>query len=168
MIRRTENGVPLTPVNFDSVIDFEERLVASSLEADGVQYSVEVDTTTADVDTVSFEKTIETETDGAMQWVEFGLTAAFRAVSSVTAEVYWKWQGKESGGDWVDLHDEVTETDIGVSYVERTRQGYFPVTSAFGRVPFDVRLLVRSNELDEGRAKVKNSSYIRVVFNPRK
>lgn len=168
MIRRTENGVPLTPVNFDSIIDFEERLISGSLEPDGVQYSDEVDTTVVDTDVVVFETSVETETDGAIQWVEFGLTAAFRAVSSITADVRWRWQAKEAGGDWVDLNTEVLESDIGLSFIERTRQGYFSLSSNFSRVPFDVRLLLRCNEANEGRAKVKNSSYVRVVFNPRK
>lgn len=36
--------------------------------------------------------------------------------------------------------------------------------SDFDSLPFDVRLVIQCNEADEGRARIKNSSYIRVKY----
>ena len=54
--------------------------------------------------------TIKPPALGAMIEVEFGLTAAFRAVSSSTADLIYKWQARDKGGTWVDLHSAVTTT----------------------------------------------------------
>jgi hypothetical protein len=64
----------------------------------------------------------------------------------------------------VDLHSAITETDIGTTYKSRTRSGYFTPEANFQNVPFEVRLILQCNELNEGRARVKNSSYVRVVY----
>ena len=146
------------------IIDFTQRLVSGDLTSDGEQWSTEVDTTTADTDVVVLEKTIEPKVKGTIIDVEFGLTAALRAVSSATADLIWKWQARNKDGTWVDLHSAVTETDIGAAYVEKTRAGYFTTVANFDEVPFDIRLILQCNELNEGRAKVKNSSYVRVNY----
>jgi len=96
--------------------------------------------------------------------VEFGLTAAFRAVSSGTADLIYKWQARNKGGTWVDLHTAVTKTNIGTSYVEETRSGRFKSETNFNSLPFEVRLIIQCNEANQGRAKVKNSSYVRVKY----
>ena len=90
--------------------------------------------------------------------VEFGLAAAFRAVSSGRADITYKWQARNKGGSWVDLHSAVTKANIGTSYVEEVRSGRFQLEAGFNALPFDVRLILQCNEADEGRAKVKNSS----------
>jgi len=85
-------------------------------------------------------------------------------VSSGTADVTYKWQARNQGGTWVDLHSAVTKTDIGTSYVEETRSGRFQMVSNFNALPFEVRLVIQCNEASEGRARVKNSSYVRVKY----
>ncbi|MBI2868435.1 MAG: hypothetical protein HYX96_01240 [Chloroflexi bacterium] len=96
--------------------------------------------------------------------VEFGLTAAFKAVSSATADLAYKWQARNAGGAWVDLHPAVTKADIGMTYVEETRSGRFKTVAAFNSVPFEVRLIIQCDEAAQGRAKVKGSSYVRVAY----
>ena len=96
--------------------------------------------------------------------MEFGLTAAFRAVSSATADLTYKWQVRNQGGTWVDLHSAVTKTDIGTTYVEETRSGRVQSVTNFDSLPFEVRLVIQCNEANEGRAKIKSSSYVRVVY----
>lgn len=140
------------------------KLVSGDLAADGVQWSAEVDTAAANTDVAIFSKTISEVKSGTLIEVEFGLTAAFKAVGSATADLIWKWQARDSGGTWVDLHAAVTETNIGTTYVERTRTGYFALVANFDALPFDIRLILQCNELNEGRAKVKNSSYVRFMY----
>jgi len=142
----------------------EYPLAKGDLTSDGIQWSDEKDTTTVDTDIEVESVTIKPPALGAMIEVEFGLTAAFRAVSSSTADLTYKWQARNKGGTWVDLHSAVTKTDIGTTYVEETRSGRFKPVANFDSMPFEVRLIIQCNEANEGRAKVKNSSYIRVKY----
>ncbi len=148
-----------------AVIEHTEYPFAKGdLTADGVQWSAEVDTTTPDTDVEVESVTLKPLALGEVLEVEFGLTAAFRAVSSGTADVTYKWQARNQGGTWVDLHSAVTKADIGTSYVEETRSGRFQMVSNFNALPFEVRLVIQCNEANEGRARVKNSSYVRVKY----
>jgi len=148
-----------------AVIEHTEYPFAKGdLTADGIQWSAEVDTTTADTDVEVESVTIRPPALGEMIEVEFGLTAAFRAVSSSTADLIYKWQARNKGGTWVDLHSAVTKTNIGTTYVEETRSGRFKTVANFDSLPFEVRLIIQCNEANEGRAKVKNSSYVRVKY----
>ncbi len=142
----------------------EYPFARGDLTSDGIQSSAEKDTTTADTDVVVESVTIKPPALGEVLEVEFGLTAAFRAVSSSTADLVYKWQARNKGGTWVDLHSAVTKTNIGTTYVEETRSGRFPTQSSFDSLPFEVRLVVQCNEANEGRAKTKNSSYVRVKY----
>lgn len=148
-----------------AVIEHTEYPFAKGvLTSDGIQWSTERDTTTPGVDVEVESVTIKPPALGRLMEVEFGLTAALRAVSSATADVTYKWQARNAGGTWVDLHTAVTKTDIGTSYVEETRSGRFPLQANFNSLPFEVRLIIQCNEADQGRAKVKNSSYVRVKY----
>ncbi|HUV76188.1 MAG TPA: hypothetical protein VMW00_06050 [Dehalococcoidales bacterium] len=148
-----------------AVIEHTEYPFArGDLTSDGIQWSAEVDTTTADTDVEVECVTISPPPLGAMIELEFGLTAAFRAVSSATADLIYKWQARNKGGTWVDLHSAVTKTDVGTTYVEESRSGRFKPVANFDSLPFEVRLVIQCNEANEGRAKVKNSSYVRVIY----
>ncbi len=142
----------------------EYPFAKGDLTSDGIQWSAEVDTTTADTDVEVESVAIKPPALGAMIEVEFGLTAAFRAVSSATADLTYKWQARNKDGTWVDLHSAVIKTDIGTTYVEETRSGRFKPVADFDSIPFEVRLIIQCNEANEGRAKVKNSSYVRVKY----
>jgi hypothetical protein len=142
----------------------EYPFARGSLTSDGIQWSAETDTTTADTDVEVASATIKPPALGEIQEVEFGLVAAFRAVSSGTADLTYKWQARNKGGTWVDLHTAVTKADIGTAYVEEARSGRFPTQANFDSLPFEVRLIIQCNEANQGRAKVKNSSYVRVKY----
>jgi len=142
----------------------EHPFAKGDLTSDGIQWSTEKDTTTAGVDVEVESVNIKPPTLGAMIEVEFGLTAAFRAVSSATADITYKWQARNKGGTWVDLHSAVSKTNIGMSYVEETRGGLYKTVANFDSMPFEVRLIIQCNEANEGRAKIKNSSYVRVKY----
>ena len=142
----------------------EYPFAKGDLTSDGTQWSAEKDTTTADVDVEVESVTIKPPALGEMIEVEFGLTAAFRAVSSATADLKYKWQARNKGGSWVDLHSQVTKTNIGTTYVEETRSGRFKTVASFDSLPFEARLIIQCNEANEGRAKIKNSSCVRVKY----
>ena len=148
-----------------AVIEHTEYPFAKgNLTSDGIQWSEETDTTTTGVDVEVESVTIKPPALGALFEVEFGLTAAFRAVSSSTADLTYKWQARNKAGTWVDLHSAVTKTDIGTTYIEETRSGRFKTVANFDSVPFEVRLIIQCNEVDEGRARIKNSSYVSVKY----
>ncbi len=148
-----------------AVIEHTEYPFAKGdLTSDGIQWSAEKDTTTAGVDVEVESVTIKPPALGAMIEVEFGLTAAFKAISSATADLIYKWQARNKGGTWVDLHSAVTKTDIGTTYVEETRSGRFKMVANFDSLPFEARLIIQCNEANEGRTKIKNSSYVGVKY----
>ena len=148
-----------------AVIEHTEYPFAKgSLTSDGIQWSSEKDTTTGGVDVEVESVLIKPPALGTMIEVEFGMTAAFRAVSSSTAYLTYKWQARNKGGSWVDLHSAVTKADIGTAYVEETQSGRFKAVANFDSIPFEVRLIIQCNEANEGRAKIKNSSYVRVKY----
>jgi hypothetical protein len=142
----------------------EYPFARGDLTSDGIQWSEEVDTTTPDVAVEVASVTVRPPALGALLEVEFGLTAAFRAVSSATADLIYKWQARNKGGTWVDLHSDVTKTDIGTTYVEETRSGRFKTVANFDSLPFEVRLIIQCNEANEGRARIKNCSYVSVKY----
>jgi hypothetical protein len=134
------------------------------LTADGLQYSAEVDTASPDIDVAVETVEIRLPALGALLEVEFGLTAALRAVSSLTADLTYQWQARNKGGAWVDLHATVLKSNPGTAYTEETRSGRFALTANFNSLPCEVRLVVQCNEANEGRAKVKNSSYLKIKY----
>ena len=143
------------------IFQIVDPLVGGDLEDDGIQYSTEVDTTTVDTDVTVLEKTIDHGLTGTLLVLEAYLTAELKAVSSGTADVKWKWQARNEDGTWVDLMaDYVTESNIGTTYVSRSRSGYKFAVANLNAVPLDVRLIMQCNEANEGRAKVKNSSKV--------
>lgn len=144
----------------------EYPFAKGDLTSNGIQYSTAVDTTVVDTDVEVESINIEPPARGEIIEVELGLTAEFRAVSSGSADLIYKWQARNKDGTWVDLHSAVTKTDIGTTYVEETYSGRFTTVANFHAVPFEVRLIFQCNEANEGRARVKNSSYVRVIFSP--
>lgn len=149
-----------------SAIHTEYPFGKGDLTSNGTQWSATTDTTTANVDvTIESAMTIEPPESGAIVEVEFGLTGGFRAVSSATADIIYKWQARDKDGTWVTLVT-VTKTNIGATEVEETYSGRFATVANFDAVPFDVQLVIQCNETNEGRARIKNSSYVRVKYNP--
>ncbi len=142
----------------------EYPFAKGNLTSDGVQWSEEKDTTTVDTDVEVESVTIRPPALGEMIEVEFGLTAALRAVTSGTADITYKWQARNKGGTWVDLHAAVVKANIGTTYVEETRSGRFKPVANFNALPFEVRLIIRCDEANEGRAKIKNATYVRVKY----
>jgi hypothetical protein len=142
----------------------EYPFARGDLTSDGIQWSAEKDTVSAGVDVEVENIEIRPPALGKVLEVEFGLTAAFKAISSATADLTYKWQARNKGGTWVNLHTPVVKTDIGTTYVEETRSGRFKTTSNFDSVPFEVRLVIQCNEVDQGRAKTKNNSFVRVKY----
>ena len=141
------------------------------LTSDGIQWCTAVATTDADTDVEVESVDINPAIRGRLIEMEFGLTAAFQAVSSATADLKYTWQarnkrvGRHDANAWQNLVGQVTKTDIGTTYVEETYSGRKTVVNGqLDECPIEVRLVIQCNEASEGRAKVKNSSYVRLVY----
>jgi len=135
-----------------------------NLSSDGVQWSAEKTTSTNDYETAE-EVTINPPALGAIIEFEFGLTCAVKS-SSTLESVLFKWQARNKGGTWVDLHSEVTYAADASAYKEYTYSGRFQPMANFNAVPFDVRLTVKSRGVGGENAvgKTKNSSYVKVIY----
>jgi hypothetical protein len=148
-----------------AVIEHAEYPFAKgNLTANGLQWSNEVDTDTADIDVEVESIIIRPPALGEILELEFGLTAAFRAISSATADITYKWQARNKGEAWIDLHPAVNKANIGTNYIEESCSGRFRTQEGLDSLPFEIRLVIRCNEAGEGRAKIKNSSYARIKY----
>ena len=140
------------------------RLVDGDLASDGVQYSAEVTTVTVNTWYDVLETSIDAGVVGALDVLEFGLTAEFKG-SDANADLEWQWQARNKDGTYVDLHGEVTETNPGTTYVSRTRSGYATIVDNLNALPLDVKLRFRCTSAgDTATAKAKNSSYVKGIF----
>ena len=149
----------------EAIIEHVEHPFAKgNLTSDGVQWSVEKTTATDDYETVE-EVSVNPPQLGAIIEFEFGLTCAVKSSSS-TESVKFKWQARNQGGTWVDLHDEVTYSADASAYKEYTYSGRFKLVANFNGVPFDVQLVIKSGAAGGENAvgKTKNSSYVRVIY----
>jgi hypothetical protein len=151
------------PISIWAPADYIHRLVDGALTEDGVQWSAEVSTVDANTDYTVLELTMDNGQIGDILKLDLALTLAIKA-GNATADVKYKWQARNHGGTWVDLHDYITIADVNTTYLERTVSGYkFPVAT-LNTYPIDIRLVIQSNEASPGiaTAKVKNSSYVKV------
>jgi hypothetical protein len=142
----------------------EHPFAKGNLTPDGVQWSAEKTTATDDYETVE-EVTVSPPALGAIIELEFGLTSAVKS-SGATEGVKFKWQARNKGGSWVDLHSEVSRAADASAYLEYTYSGRFKPVTNFNSVPFDLRLVIKSAVAGGENAvgKTKNSSYVRIVY----
>jgi hypothetical protein len=142
----------------------EHPFARGNLTQDGIQWSDEHVTTTDDYEEAE-SVTITPPALGEVVEFEFGLTCAVKSSSSSEA-VLFKWQARNRGGAWVDLHDEVTHAADASAYKEFTCSGRFKPVEGFNHVPFDVRLVIRSGGAGGENAvgKTKGSSYVKVIY----
>ena len=142
----------------------EHPFARGNLTADGVQWSNEYTTSTDDYEEVE-SITISPPALGEILEYEFGLACAVKS-SGATEAVLLKWQARNHGGSWVDMHDEVTYAADASTYKEYTYSGRFKPVANFNTVPFDVRLVIKSGGAGGENAvgKTKNSSYVKVIY----
>src|SRR3990172_3608402 len=120
----------------------EHAFAKGNLTSDGIQWSAEKTTSTDGYETVE-EVTVSPPPLGKIIEMEFGLTCAVKS-SSTAESVLFKWQARNSGGNWVDLHSEVTYAANASAYREYTYSGRFQPAANFNGVPFDIRLQIKS------------------------
>ena len=142
----------------------EHPFARGTLTADGVQWSDEHTTSTDDYEAVE-SVLIKPPALGNVLEFEFGLTGAVKS-GGATEGVLFKWQARNQGGTWVDLHGEVTRAADASAYQEYTYSGRFAPVTNFDGLPFEVRLVIKSGGAGGENAvgKTKNSSYIRVTY----
>ncbi len=142
----------------------EHPFAKGNLTSDGVQWSAEKTTSTDGYETVE-EVTVSPPALGAIIEFEFGLTCAVKSSGPYEA-VMFKWQARNQGGSWVDLHNEVTYPASASAYKEYSYSGRFQPVVNFNAVPFDIRLIIKSDIAGGENAvgKTKNSSSVTVTY----
>jgi hypothetical protein len=142
----------------------EHPFAKGSLTSDGIQWSAEKTTSTDVYETVE-EVTVSPPALGPVIEFEFGLTCAVKS-SGTSESVLFKWQARNSGGSWVDLHSEATYPANASAYKEYTYSGRLKPAANFNNMPFDIRLQIKSGSAvgENAIGKTKNSSYVRVVY----
>ena len=142
----------------------EHPFAKGNLTSDGVQWSTEKTTSTDDYETVE-EVTVNPPALGGIIELELSLTCAIKS-SGTLESVLFKWQARNSGGTWVNLHDEVTYPANASTYREYTYSGRFKPVANFNSVPFDIRLQIKSGAAggESAIGKTKNSSYVKLIY----
>ena len=142
----------------------EHPFAKGNLTSDGIQWSAEKTTSTDGYETVE-EVTVSPPALGTVIEFEFGLTCAVKS-SSTAESALFKWQARNAGGTWVDLHPEVTYAANASAYREYTYSGRVQPVSNFNSLPFNIRLQIKSGSAGGENAvcKTKNSSYVRVTY----
>jgi len=142
----------------------EHPFAKGNLTSDGVQWSTEKTTSTDDYETVE-EVTVNPPALGGIIELELSLTCAIKS-SGTLESVLFKWQARNSGGTWVNLHDEVTYPANASTYREYTYSGRFKPVANFNSVPFDIRLQIKSGAAggENATGKTKNSSYVKLIY----
>lgn len=163
-------GIPVRIISptgaevIDAITHAENPFAKGNLTPDGVQWGAEKTTSTDAYEMVEVV-TIEPSISGTIIEVEFGLTHRIKS-SGIAESVLFKWQARNKGGTWVDLHPEVTRAANASIYLEYTYSGRFKTVANFDAVPFDVQLLIKSGVAagENAIAQVKNSSYISLIY----
>jgi hypothetical protein len=142
----------------------EHPFARGNLTSNGVQWSAEHTTTTDNYEEVE-SVTITPPALGEVIEYEFGLTGAVKSSGAAEA-VLFKWQARNKGGTWVDLHGEVSYPANASSYREYTYSGRFSPGVNLDSIPFDVRLVVKSGGAggESATGKTKGSSYVKVIY----
>ena len=87
-------------------------------------------------------------------YIEGNLTRVWYEVSfqlkaaNDSADVIYQLQAKDKDGEWIDMSAAVTCTDLGTSYVAKLIKGYMDIQSGASLMPFEMRLIIQSNESD--------------------
>ena len=142
---------------------FIHPFARGNLTATGAQYSASADTATVNTNVNIEVVTITTFPAGNFREIELGLTCGINAVSNANTVLKYTWQGRNSGTTWVDLMTQTANTP-GLTEIEKTFSGYKTAVTNFNSTPLQLRLIVEANITNEGRARTKNSSYVRGVI----
>ena len=112
---------------------------------------------------------------GPFRELEFGLTAAIRSDvgTAAVATVQHQWQARSielaqgtlrTARTFRDLHTVAsTISNVGTAFAEITYAGRIDLDDELDRFPIELQLLIKSDALIDGVAKIKNSTYIRGV-----
>ncbi len=142
----------------------EHPFAKGNLTSDGVQFSPLYTTTGNDYEEVE-SVTVSPPKLGSVIEFELGLTCSIQS-SGTSESVLFKWQARNKGGTWVDLHAEVTYPANASALKEYTYSGRFKPVANFDSIPFDVRLVIKSGAAggETAKGKTKNSSYVKVIY----
>jgi len=159
--RGTAQAVRILPVVSYYVVN---PFANGNLTTNGIQYSTPVVTTSGTFAEVQ-ASTINPGHSGTLKQIEVGLTGEI-AASGTAQGVNLKWQGRNTGGTYVDLCGTVAYAAAASAAKEYTVSGYFTPTANFNQVQCDVRMMVQSTGTASGTGRTKNSSYLAFVYVP--
>jgi len=141
------------------------KLFGANLTDNGVQYTAAGTAAGQDTYGTAYWGTINPKVGGSVLWYEFGLTYGIKGATSATADIKVQWRGRDKGtGSWVNLHSATAWLDVGTTEIPNTISGYYGAEANFNRLPCELQMLVQATESAEGVARVKNSSYIRPIW----
>jgi len=141
----------------------------ANLAVDGVQFSPEVDTAAINTDVEVFSFTINPHNEASgfrkneILWAYANLDMQIETLGG-GGTITWQWQAREIGAAaWINLHTPVAEA-TGVAYVDRVRKGYINLQANLQNLPIQVRLIMQCTVINDGRAHVRNTTFVRTLY----
>ena len=139
-----------------------------TLAADGIQDSDAVDTTATNTDVTIFQAALTGPADSLKRRLKglfFSIESFLRAVSSATADVSITISAKNaSTSTWVVILAKTNYANIGLAYLSKPFTGHIHPVANLDEWPIDIKIEIQSDELNEGRGKVRNTSLVTARF----
>jgi len=103
---------------------------------------------------------------GVFRELEVGLSAEFQA--NATTLMQYRWEGRNLAplaAAWASLTANI-EANVTTGWTANlgTYSGRIAPVAGFNSVPFEIRLQFKTNHADMGLARIKNSSYVRALY----
>lgn len=160
--------------SFERHITIEYPFGKDKVRSTGIQYSDEVVTTAQDWKTVE-SVTIEPPVGGTIVELEVGITFSMKS-SGAAKYVRGRVRVRNKDGTWVVICADGTSPAAGNAYIEKaasaaayteyTFSGRIETEANLNAVPLDIEVQVypEAHVTETATGKVKNSSYVRIVY----
>lgn len=143
-------------------------LASQSLEADGEQDSDAKDTTGTGVDIIVFTAKLTGPADELrrkLKGLYFSIESILRAVSSATADVTLTIKAKNSSSStWIVILAPTLYGNIGLVELSKVFSGHIHPETNLDEWPIDIAIYLQSDEINEGRGKIRNTSFVTARF----
>ncbi len=101
---------------------------------------------------------------GAIKELEVGLTASYQANATTLCNTRWEGRNLDPlAAAWVVVTPDENH-NMTTAWTDKTFSGYLLPQAGFNSIPFEIRMSYRTNHADVGLGRMKNSSYVRCLY----
>jgi hypothetical protein len=142
-------------------------IATPALASDGVQDSDEKQTAAVDTYITVFQATLTGPADELKRQMKglYVSIESFLKAGNATADVILLISAKNhSASSWVNIMSAATYANINTTYLSKPFTGHIRPQANLDEWPIDVRIQIKSDELNQGYGKVRNTSFVTARF----